>query len=307
MKSRFSQIIEWLFCKIIPARMPIIINGREGLGKTTICLAIAKAILELFPGRVVFWFATEGTVADTFVKAIQHGLPDGPFQIAAKAEDDFLFNFRNFNERKLLDELLTNSDRPVIAVFIDSVRGMTSQDPNSEEIGHTMRHLNSIVCDKHKAALIYLHHWNKKGGASWLDRNTGSTAITAAVRLVLSVLPNSKFSRKIVVSKCNIAEHIPAVNVIKQGDEIHFYDAEEEIDDTKLDLSETFLLDLFKTKKTVLAREIYRIGKDKGFSEDALKRAKAKLQIRSSKSPEGWTWTFPEGGLHSCTLAPFEG
>jgi hypothetical protein len=303
MKTRFSQSIEWLFSKLIPARMPVIINGREGLGKTTICLAIVKHILERFPDCVVLWLATEGTVADTFIKAIDLGLPDGPFQIAAKGEDDFLFNFRSEQEQKLLDDLLTSSPKRVIAVFIDSVRGMTSQDPNSEEIGNTMRRLNSIVCDKHGAALVYLHHWNKKAGASWLDRNTGSTAITAAVRLVLSVLPNSKYSRKLVVSKSNMAEHIPAVNVVKQGEEIHFYDAEEDADDSQIDMSESFLLDMFKEHETLLARAIYRTGLEKGFSEDALKRAKSKLRIQSFKSAEGWVWSFPAKTVRPCALA----
>ena len=292
MKQQFEQKINWLWYNHVPAGMPMIINGREGLGKTTVCLQIAKEILDCHPGKSVIWFSTEGTVADTFVKATQHNLPDGTFLIASKNGEDFLFNFKRYDERKLLDEFLARLEMPAAAVFIDSIRGMTSQSVNDEETGNTIRQLNSIVCDKHKAALIYLHHWNKKAGDSWLDRNTGSTAITAAVRLVLSVLPNSKFTRKLVVAKSNIAEEIPNLNVVKQGNDILFYDSGEGVGETISSKAERLLLDMFKNEDKILAKQVYLAGEKEGISSDVLKKVKLKMNVVSKKLNDRWYWTL---------------
>ena len=155
-----------------------------------------------------------------------------------------------------------------------------------------MRALNAIVCDTHRAALVYLHHFSKKKDCSWIDQCTGTTAIPAAVRLVLAILPNSKYSRKIVVAKSNIAEEIPELNVIKQGDDLDFYSVGEAVDDTDAARAEDLLLALFKKSPEIPAREIYKTGEEKGISEDVLKRVKSKLRIKVHKSAGRWFWSM---------------
>jgi hypothetical protein len=291
MAKQFSQKVDWLWHRHIPAGMPVVLAAREGIGKTTIALQIAKEILEEHPNVFVYWFATEGTAADTYIKARALGLPeDGRFMIAQKANGDFVFNFRVYKERELMGELLRTAPGSVAAVFIDSIRGMSASNPNDEETGHTMRHINSIVCDRHKSALAYLHHFSKKKDCSWIDQCTGTTAIPAAVRLVLAILPNSKFSRKIVVAKSNIAEEIPELNVVKTGDEIEIYPVAEDVDETDAARGEQMLLDLFKERGSILARDIYRAGEAQGVSEDVLKRVKGKLGIKVKKLGDGWYW-----------------
>jgi archaellum biogenesis ATPase FlaH len=271
--------------------MPIVINGREGVGKTSICLQAAKEIRADNPNTVIYWFSTEGTVADTYIKAMQLELPEDGFLIAAKSEGDFLFNFKNFKERQLLDTLLSEAPAPPIAVFIDSIRGMTSQSVNDEDVGNTMRQLNAIVCDKHQAALIYLHHWNKRESDNLLDRNTGTTAITAAARLVLSVLPASKYVRKIVVTKSNLADEIPTLEVVKQGDSLSISEIEIP-DETQTDQAESFLIEQFSANPKLYARDIYQAGEEQGLSSQSLKRAKTKLGIKSVREDFGWIWKW---------------
>ena len=109
----FATKVEWLWHNHIPAGMPIVLAAREGVGKTTIALQMAKEILEKHAGKCVCWFSTEGTAADTFIKARALKLPDdGRFLIAQKSGGDFVFNFRIYQERQLMAELLRDCPCP---------------------------------------------------------------------------------------------------------------------------------------------------------------------------------------------------
>jgi putative DNA primase/helicase len=58
--------------------------------------------------------------------------------------------------------------------------------------------------------------------------------------------------------------------------------------------AQAFLKETLAGAKPIAARDIYATGATLGFSEDQLKRAKAKLRgIISEKTGEGWTWQLP--------------
>ena len=290
----FSRDYEWIWGNHIPKGIPIMVNGREGTGKTTICLQVAKEMLELHPESMIMWFATEGTVSDTYIKACEMGIDMRRFQIPAKNIDgdpEFIFNFKYQAERDLLHEILAGATMEVIAVFIDSVRGMTEQSVNDEETGNTMRKINGVVCDRHKAALIYLHHWNKKDTKSLLDKNTGSTAITAAVRLVLSVIPQTKYIRKVIVGgKNNLGREVEALEVMKNGHGIEIYDPAQGGIITQKERCEEFLLDILKDKKELPQKEIEARGAKLGLNINTIKDVKANMPIESRKEGSTWYW-----------------
>jgi predicted ATP-dependent serine protease len=273
--------------------MPGILAGDEGIGKTTIALQISKEIIEENPHNSVLWFATEGTIADTFQKAMEMGLPqDGRFRFAEKPSGDFVFNFKYESERRLLDTLLETTEPKPLAVFIDSIRGMTEQSVNEEEVGNTMRKLNAIVCDKHKCTPIYLHHNNKKTEGSWRNRITGTGAILAAVRVALMILPQGKYIRRLVVAKSNLFAEMPELNVVKQGGALQIYDDGEPFD-TETDKAEKFILELFKDRAEMAAKDIYQLGKIENITVKSLKEARYKIPgLVSIKKGNFWVWVL---------------
>jgi RecA-family ATPase len=140
--------------------------------------------------------------------------------------------------------------------------------------------------------LVYIHHWNKSEKKNYLDRSSGSTAITAAVRHVLSVIPDTKTTRKIVVSKSNIDDQLPELTVIKAGKDILIREINQSVE-TQKDKSEEFLTKLFSHKHEIPAADVYHKGGLNGLSVDILKKAKGRLGIKSAKNQEGWIWTWP--------------
>ena len=65
LNKMFEAKTEWIWKKHIPKGEPMILNGREGSGKTTICLQMAKEMLREYPDHVIYWLATEGAVKNT--------------------------------------------------------------------------------------------------------------------------------------------------------------------------------------------------------------------------------------------------
>ena len=240
LRKKYDTKVVWLWRTHLAPQEPQMVNGREGSGKTTICLKMAQEMLEENPDKYILWFATEGAVRNTAIKADEMGLATERFIVASKDNDEFLFNFQKQEDINLLDATLEDYNKSVLAVFIDSLRGCSTLDENESQLGKLMIKLNSIVCDRHHAALVYIHHWNKSEKKNYLDRSSGSTAITAAVRHVLSVIPDTKTTRKIVVSKSNIDDQLPELTVIKAGKDILIREINQSVE-TQKDKSEEFL------------------------------------------------------------------
>jgi len=255
----------------------------------------------------VVWLACEGAVRNTLAKMEEIGgnLTGPRFKIAQKADGDFLFNFCNQADVEGLDAYLGTFNGQCIAVFIDSLRGATQLADEDSKLGKVMIKVNAVVCDRHGAANIWIHHWNKNEQATLLNRSAGSTSITAAVRHVLSVVADSKIKRRIVCAKSNIDDSCPELEAIKIGGQISIRPAPTVSENTLTDQAEIFLADLFSDKAEIYAREIYSAGEPAGLSEDCLKRAKNKLGIGAKRTTTGWVWTWdpsnsaPFAPLHS--------
>ena len=148
LQGQYSSEPEWLWQQHIPKGMPIIINGREGDGKST--PGAGKSQERLFPPTkrgVSSWLATEGAVADTVNKMVELGLNDPRFVVGQKADGSFKWDFFLQGDRKELGELLGVYD-PVLLVCIDSIRGMSRLDDNDARNGQIITNVNSIVCEQ---------------------------------------------------------------------------------------------------------------------------------------------------------------
>ena len=293
LEEMFTVETNWLWRKNIPAAQPIILNGREGIGKTTIAMVAAREILETHPEGSVLWLATEGKVLDCKNKMVAIGLKER-FHVACKSDGTFKFNFEYHKDLKELDTILTLLEKPILAVFIDSIRGMTSLGDNEDKVGGVMHKVNALVCDKYHAALIYIDHWGKSKKDDLLDRNVGTTAKTAAVSAVLSVIKRTSYTRDIRVAKSNIGE-IPDLISVRKGDRVVITQPFKESAESLTTRAEAFLLRLGMEKLERPASEVYNLAEQEGIHVEIVKKVKNKLGIDSEKDAfgQGWIWKWP--------------
>ena len=160
-----------------------------------------------------------------------------------------------------------------------------------------MQSLNAIVCDKHRSALIYIHHFKKGQSVDLLDKSSGSPAIAASVRQVLSVVRKSGLVRLIKQAKSNLSATSTDLGVIKVGKELQIYESQEQTEETQKDKAEEFLINLFKDSDKLLASDIFEQGEEIGISSFSLKEAKKNLGIQSKRKSgdKGWFWVWPLG------------
>jgi hypothetical protein len=133
----FEQQVSWLWRQHLPRAMPVIVNGREGDGKTTICIQIAREILEAHPEAVVVWIASEGFVQDTQVKMEALQVDRRRFLLLQHCSGGFQYNFSLVANQKELDAALiecAENGKQVLCVFMDSIRGITPFDDNDSKI-----------------------------------------------------------------------------------------------------------------------------------------------------------------------------
>jgi DNA polymerase III delta prime subunit len=293
LEQRFHTTTDWLWRTHIPHGQPIIFNGREGIGKTTTLMVIAKELLNENSTGSILWLATEGKVLDCVNKMRKIGLTER-FYVAQKSDESFMFNFLYKSNLQELDTILSDLEQPILAVFVDSIRGMTSLGDNDDKLGGVMNGVNSVVCDKYGAALVYVDHWGKGQKTTLLDRNVGTTAKTAAVSAVISIITRTKYTRDIISSKSNIGE-IPDLISTQIGDGIRISQPSEDSTETLTSKAENFLLQFVEPGEAKLATDVYRAAERNGINTETLKKIKRKLGIISEQASVGepWSWRWP--------------
>lgn len=293
LQNQYDSEVSWVWRQHFPFGLPVIVNGREGQGKTTICLRAAREILEQHSTGMVVWLATEGAVQDTVAKMVEQGLTSNRFRVAQKSNESFKWDFVLQGDLKEL-EILLDDLKPIICVFIDSIRGMSRLDDNDPKNGDLIHKLNSIICDKHRAGLVYIDHHGKGQKSNLLDKAVGTTAKTSSVRGVLSVMPVSKFKRVIKPAKANISSMGGELEVLKVGNDILIQEPKIQSDETMSDRAEEFLINLFSKKSSIKARDVFSQGEKEGISYHMLKKAKGVLGIQADKKgpKEPWIWSW---------------
>jgi hypothetical protein len=297
----FDLVTDWLYRNHIPKGHPVMFAGREGDGKTSNLIQIGKEILEQRPDGVVVWVATEGRVQDTRNKLHLLGVDRKRFLMLSKpgykGRPSFLFDFRQPSERQILDEQLRAvteaTGQPVLMVIIDSIRGMSQLEDNDSKVGNIMIRLNEIVCDTHRAALVYIDHFNKQINLGRLvDKVTGSTAKVAAVTVTYAVLPQTEYTVKITVAKNNILDHEPTdLLSVLSGHQITLSEMQEDMEGkTKQKEVERWMIGIFNQKKEWYSADIYEEGKKEGYSESLIKKVRKDLPIRMEKEDFSGRW-----------------
>jgi len=306
LKRKMSDKVSFIWRDRLPAKMLTLLSAREGIGKTTTALAIAKEVLETHPESYVIWIAAEG-IETTIQQANWLGLDyEDRFIIATNEEDGFSFNFAQFSNLKRLEAIL-NDYEPVILVVIDCLSAVSPFDDKDQQTGKLLYKLND-VCQKAGATCLVLHH-DKKGQASTkLDKISGTTQILRAARLILKLEPvkGTSLKRKIIAVKSNLLQKIEPIELVKTSQGLIFYEPTEEDEQTARDRCEEMLVELFTRHGGELpANFVYEQAEEHGISQETLKRVKASLGIKSEKRGKTWVWIWPL--YKGCTLDTLPG
>lgn len=293
LKKMYNEKIEWIWMQHLPRGESCLFAGREGTGKTKTGIKQAKDICNQYPDYCVVWLATEGTIKNTLFHANAIGVDSQNFFFAQKENGDFGFNLGTASDKKAFGLFLGELGKPVIAVFIDSVRGaFPTLNENDPLLGNQMREVNKIACDRHKATLVWIHHENKQGRKTGLNRVSGNTSITAAVRHVLSIKKKTQFVRIIKCSKSNIDDTIPELEVVEVKGDLRVNEPAVGSVESMGVKAEKFLAEIFSGQPEISARMVFQMGELEGISTDMLNKVKSQVGIRSKRDPSGngWVW-----------------
>ena len=267
MEREFGKEIEWLWRDHIPKANPVLYAGREGEGKSSDVVQTCKEIVLSNPKFWVLWVACEGFVSDHSDKWRKLKIP---YRVVMLSDDKGVYKLQldKWADQVFLDQALQDlkleTGGQVVAVVIDSIRGMQSIGENDPQMASLMSMLNSIICDKHKAACIYIAHHKKGLEPMRLNKVSGSTSITSSVRAVYALERISECVCTITPDKANALGHNPktykSVLIEKEGGsyEISIIEGEQDQDATQTAKAEKFLISLFRQKAIWMAAEIYR-------------------------------------------------
>ena len=301
MEKEFGKETKMIFRDdLIPEANPCLFVAREGNGKSTNVAQISKEIVSKDPNAWVLWVATEGFVGDHSDKWHKLRMSE---RVVMLSDDkgEYKLQLDSWKDQKFLDEAIETLEMEtggkVVAVVIDSIRGMQRMGENDPKLANVMSAINSIVCDKHKAACIYIAHLKKGQEQNRLNRVAGSTAITSSVRAVYTVERISEFVCRIIPDKSNTLGHNPKTykSILIQTDdgyEISIVEDDSQDDETAKSKAERFLISLFKEKTEYLATEIYKLGAIEGLSSTVLKKAKKNLPIKVVHEGVGAPWIW---------------
>jgi putative DNA primase/helicase len=325
------EAVQWLWDGWLANGKLHLIGGAPGTGKTTIAASLAAIITSggRWPdgtraktGSVVFW-SGEDDVTDTLaprllaagadmrkvhmVGGVREGMARYPFDPALHMD-------------ALRAALATVPDVRLIVVD-PIVSAITGDSHKNAEVRRGLQPLVDLGMQLHAAVLGVTHFSKGTSGRDPVERITGSLAFAALARLVIVTAKQEaegerEERRLLLRAKSNISadgggfvydlqqgdlQSFPGVSAssVLWGEAIHgtardlLAEAEQRDDDHTRDAVE-FLRDLLACG-AVAAKDIYREAENAGYSRDAMKRAKTRLGVQTTKTGMngGWVWRLP--------------
>jgi hypothetical protein len=169
----------------------------------------------------------------------------------------------------------------------------------------------AALAERYGCVAVLVMHLTKNASAKILHRLLGSVGFVAAARIVLAVAtdPDDAARRLLLPVKSNISAPAPVLAFRRVDGRIAWDD--EPIDgitaDTVMSASasdpherqdaETLLRQMLAGAEPVLATDVYTVARKNGISDAALKRAKARVGVRSRLQGFGrdgrWLWWLP--------------
>jgi archaellum biogenesis ATPase FlaH len=312
--------VDWLWANRIPVGKLTMLVGDPGAGKTFVTLAIASALTRGRrlpddprkpgePERVLILNFEDGTEDTIRPRAEMAGCDlSRTIVIEGVAESDRQVPF-TAHHVNLLDGALERMP-DVRLLVIDPIaqllgRANTTQD---NEVRIALQPLKELA-ERRNIAVVCIVHLRKAAAENAMYRVSGSVAFVGFARSVLLVAKDSSGRHSISRIKGNLSQEPAPVEFAIDDEGVFSWRG------TAPELCAENMLSLAKRLRTDevseflrheladgprLARELYTLGKDRGFSEDKLKRARKAcgLEVTKEPSPRGrWSWSLPREGI----------
>ncbi len=303
-----AETMDWLWPPYIPKGKVTLLEGDPGVGKSWVSLAIATSVSlgKGLPGQEprepsnTLLASAEDGLGDTIRPRLDAMGADVSRIVAidgALTLDDAGF--------ALLEDYVSKVEPTLL--IIDPLVAYLGTDVDIHRANETRAVMAKLakLAETHGMAILAVRHLTKGGAAKPIYRGLGSIDFTAACRSVLlaGCDPENPQNRGLVQIKSNLAPVGVSVGY-ELRDDGFFWTGESSLTTgdilatdsgeftSAIDEAIDFLRDELATGD-VLAKEIYRSANSAAISERTLKRAKAKLQVRSHKRDGVWLWSLP--------------
>ena len=342
--------VSWLWPDRIPLGKLTIIEGDPSAGKSTLTADMAAVVTtgRAWPdgtpstcGTVLLLTAEDG-LADTVAPRVLAAGGDVSMvtvlQDVTAPDDAGKLHSRPLEIPGDVDRIEAEALKAgAVLIIVDVLNAYLGDNVKTNNDHSVRRALGPLaaMAERVGAAVVVIRHLNKGGGTNALYRGGGSIGLTGAARSVLLVGrdPEDTERRVLAVSKSNLAREAPSL-AYRLVDVPHLGCARVEWEEGAVSLSARDLLapeqgdeedsrSALDEAKDVLcqllaegplaADVVEKKARQAGVSRATLRRAKAKLKVRSVKrgrpdGTQGWDWVLPgaegdtgEGaqGIHS--------
>lgn len=329
--------VDWLWYPRIPRGKPVIIDGEPGVGKSTLTSYLAAQVStgKAWPdgavppkGGIVICSAEDG-IEDTIVP-----------RLTAAGADLRKIRFLNgvaspggeepwtlsHSHLDILEAEIAKADAAL--VIVDPLMAFLPSEINSHadaDIRRVLRPLKDLA-ERTGATMLMIRHLNKAHHTSALNRGGGSIGIIGAARTGLLVAKHPEDEsddpdcrRVVAMSKSNVGPMAPSLvyrlvgdsllgcALIEWDDEPIFLTADELLSppmERKLEKAKQWLCSHLKDGEWHSSSEVKATGREAGYTDRTIERARAECEVVSSGKGRNCTWRLGDDEPDDCRVVP---
>ena len=305
-KDIHPQEVKWLWYPYIPFGKITIVQGDPGEGKSTFAMNLCSMLTK---GKTIPFSKNKMEIGNVIYQNNEDGKGDTivPRLISCGADLDRIayvdeglncLDMGSDEIEKAIDETRSK------LIILDPIQAYIGKDTDMNRAGDirpVMKRLSSLA-EKKGCAILLIGHMSKNNTTKGLYRSLGSIDIPAAARSVLLISRFETEDFRIMAQVKN--------NLAPLGDSLVFsidhksnikwlyttkITADQVMNDSytekvsKLDRAICIITECL-SKGKCLAGKVFSLCEKEGISERTIKAAKAKLNILSKKSNDGWVW-----------------
>lgn len=315
--------VSWLWPGRIPLGKLVTLDGDPGLGKSTLAVGIAAPVTTgggwpdgsrcEYPGAVLLMSAEDG-LADTIRPRLDAAGADVTAVHAVQGvpiDADGTLRPPTLADIAALEQAITTTGARLLVIDVVMAYLPAGTDSHKDQDIRRVLSRLSALADRTACTVLLIRHLNKAAGRDPIYRGGGSIGIVGAARagLLVAADPDDPERRVLATVKSNLgptpdslayrlvsADEHGVARVQWEGQSTHtaatLLADQGSDDDDRREVDEWLTGYLIDSGGTASAREVLRDGKLAGFTEDVLKKARKRLQIRTTRHGFGKGSTF---------------